>query len=174
MNHTDISLRMATAADAEAIAAFSRKAFYDTFASANTAENMELFMNSEFTMEKLKAQVGAAGNYFILAFVKDTLAGYARVVESECPAELTGKNTIELARLYNDQAFIGMGIGRALMENCVALARQLNKEVLWLGVWEHNERAIAFYRKWGFEPFGSHVFQVGNDPQTDWLMKKEL
>ncbi len=165
---------MGTADDAELVALFSRKTFYDSFAADNTEENMNLFMNEVFTTDRLKAQVGAPGNYFILAFVQHELAGYTRVVEAAAPKELAKTATIELARIYTDKAFIGKGIGAALMENCIALSRQLNKKVLWLGVWEHNARAIRFYEKWGFEKFGTHIFRLGNDPQTDWLMKKDL
>jgi ribosomal protein S18 acetylase RimI-like enzyme len=69
---------------------------------------------------------------------------------------------------------IGKGIGKALMLKCIEIAREKKSDVLWLGVWENNQRAIDFYTKWGFEKFSTHIFMLGDDPQTDWLMKKEL
>lgn len=81
---------------------------------------------------------------------------------------------MEIARIYALQSYIGKGVGSALMKKCIDQACELNKEIIWLGVWEKNQKAIHFYRKWGFEKFGTHIFILGDDPQTDWLMKKEL
>ena len=81
---------------------------------------------------------------------------------------------LEIARIYAVQKSIGKGVGRALMQHCIEIARQRNFRIIWLGVWEKNQKAITFYSKWGFEKFGDHMFMLGNDPQTDWLMKKVL
>ena len=83
-------------------------------------------------------------------------------------------NTIEIERIYASKAYLGKHVGKTLMEACLKLAKQGGHNVVWLGVWEHNPRAIAFYEKWGFEKFGSHSFLLGNDLQTDLLMKKNL
>lgn len=81
---------------------------------------------------------------------------------------------MEISRIYVVNTAISTGIGKALMEECIQVAIQKNKEVIWLGVWEHNTRAISFYKKFGFIQFGTHLFMLGDDAQTDWLMKKEL
>lgn len=88
--------------------------------------------------------------------------------------EFADKTAIEIARIYAVRHFIGKGTGSALMQKCIDIAKEMNREVVWLGVWEHNKLAIDFYSKWGFEKFGEHVFVLGNDPQTDWMMKKIL
>jgi diamine N-acetyltransferase len=166
-----ILVRLADKNDAEAIAVISRKTFYDTFAAHNTQENMEQFLLTEFTTERLMAEVGAEGNYFLVAFMENELVGYARMCESVNPPGLGDVTAIEIARIYSLEKAIGRGVGKALMQGCIGLAREKGRSVLWLGVWEHNQRAIDFYVKWGFEKFSSHAFVLGRDVQTDWLMK---
>jgi diamine N-acetyltransferase len=131
-------------------------------------------MNEQFTREKLMQEVGAPGNIFLLAFEGNEPVGYVRMRENNNPPELEGKETIEIARIYAIASSIGKGVGKKLMQQCLDTAREKNKELIWLGVWEHNLRAIEFYSRLGFEKFGTHVFLLGDDPQTDWLMKKEL
>jgi ribosomal protein S18 acetylase RimI-like enzyme len=167
----NIIIKEATAADAELIADMSRKTFYETFIADNSKEDMDKFMNEQFTKEALMAEVGAAGNFFLLAYVDEEPAGYARLRDAEA-GELP--DSIELARIYNDPKMIGKGVGKALMDACIAKAKELNKQTIWLGVWEKNDRAIRFYEKAGFEKFNEHGFLLGNDLQTDWLMKKHL
>lgn len=170
----EISIREATKADAALVADLSRQTFYDTFASENTAENMDKFMNETFTRQKLMEEVGAPGNTFLLAYQGDEVLGYARLRETPNPFLIKNGAALEIARIYAVQKSIGKGVGSALMQHCINIARQRSAVVIWLGVWEKNQKAITFYTKWGFEKFGDHVFVLGNDPQTDWLMKKEL
>jgi len=169
-----ITIRRATAADAGIIADLSRQTFYDSFAADNTPEDMEKFMNEQFTREKLMAEVTAPDSHFLLAMIESEIAGYARLRESPNPPELGDQHAIEIARIYAASSTIGKGVGSALMQECLSIAQDKKKALVWLGVWEHNQRAIAFYTKWGFRKFSEHLFVVGNDPQTDWLMQKEL
>lgn len=167
-------IRTATVQDAALIADMSRQTFYETFASQNTPENMDKFMNEQFSREKLMAEVGAPDNIFLLAIDGADAVGYVRLLNNSNPDELPGKDSIEVVRIYALASSIGKGVGKALMMKCIDIAQGLNKDIIWLGVWEHNQRAIEFYSRLGFEKFSTHVFQLGNDPQTDWLMKKEL
>ena len=169
-----ITLRYATEKDAELIADLSRETFFQTFAAENSKEDMDKFMNEQFTREALIKEVTTPGNIFLLAMEDDVPAGYARLRENNNPPELKVGHAIELARLYAASHSIGKGTGAALMQKCIEVAREKKFGVIWLGVWEHNERAIRFYTKWGFEKFGTHPFVLGNDRQTDWLMKKNL
>ncbi len=169
-----ITVRTATAADAALIADLSRETFYESFVHENTPENMDKFMNEQFTREQLMQEVTAPGNIFLLAYDGDEAVGYARVRESNNPPELGPVRAIEIGRIYARASSIGKGVGRALMEACLAVAAEKKAGTVWLGVWEHNQRAIDFYSRWGFTRFGTHVFLLGDDPQTDWLMKKEL
>lgn len=166
-----VTVRYASISDAELIADMSRQTFYETFASQNSGADMDMFMNETFTRDALMKEVGADGNIFFLAFDGELPVGYARMREGD---DVAGQPAIEVARIYAVQSSIGRGVGRSLMQKCIDVAVEMRKEIIWLGVWEKNHRAIEFYQKWGFEKFGTHVFMLGNDAQTDWLMKKEL
>lgn len=156
------------------MADISRRTFYDSFVEYNTEENMRLYLEEQHPRERQMAEVGAPGRTFLLAYHDEEPVGYASLRESDLPSELKGATAIEIVQLYSEQKTIGKGVGKALMETCLDIARQKGKEWVWLGVWEHNQRAIDFYTKWGFERFGEHVFLVGLDAQTDWWMKKKL
>lgn len=169
-----ISIRYANAEDAELIAELSRKTFSETFGYLNTKENMDKFLNEQFTYEALMNEVTEPGNTFLLAFNDDVPVGYARLCEGEKYPEFGNSDSFEIARIYVINSAIGTGVGAALMRKCIFIAKELKKEIIWLGVWEKNNRAISFYAKWGFEKFGEHPFILGNDMQNDWLMKKQL
>jgi ribosomal protein S18 acetylase RimI-like enzyme len=169
-----LTVRIAGKEDAELIANISRNTFYETFAADNTKEDMDKFMNEQFTKEALMAEVGAEGNIFLLAFEADEALGYVRLREGEHLPALEARSSIELARIYVVGTAIGKGVGGALMKRSLQIAKEMGRQIIWLGVWEKNIRAIEFYKKWGFEKFSKHDFILGNDRQTDWLMKKEL
>jgi ribosomal protein S18 acetylase RimI-like enzyme len=171
---SSINIRIANPDDAEVIADFSHRTFCDAFGSFNTKENMDKFIRNDFNRKKLIAQVSEPGNIFLLAYQHDELTGYVRLLESNNPPELGEIDTIEISRIYVENKITAKGIGSALMQKCVDVAREKNKKIIWLGVWEHNARAIAFYEKWGFEIFSDHIFMLGDDMQTDILMKKNL
>ncbi|HTQ66232.1 MAG TPA: GNAT family N-acetyltransferase [Puia sp.] len=174
MQEEKLFIRLADQKDAELIAEMSRQTFYDTFASVNTKENMDKFLREQFTKEKLMAEAGAPGNFFLLAYLNQEPQGYLHLKKSVNPEELQNLAAIEIGRIYAVQKAIGRGVGSSLMQAAIDFAQIKNEEVIWLGVWEHNQKAIKFYLKWGFEKFGEHLFMLGDDPQTDWLMKKNL
>ncbi len=167
-------IRYATADDAELIADLSRRTFHETFGYVNTRENMDKFMNEQFIREKLITEVTEPGNTFLLAFDGEVPVGYVRMREGKKFADFEDKDSIEIARIYSVNSYLGTGVGQQLMRQCVFIAKELKKEVIWLGVWEKNPRAIAFYTKWGFEKFGEQDFLLGNDLQKDWLLMKKL
>jgi diamine N-acetyltransferase len=169
----NITVKEASAADAELIADMSRRTFYDSFAPDNNAADMNKFLDEQFTKPALMEEVGAPGNIFLLAYADGEVAGYARLREKST-FRLNEPAALELARLYAETKWIGKGVGKALMEACIEIAKQKDKRVLWLGVWAKNQRAIDFYRQFGFEKFADADFVLGNDVQKDWLMKKTL
>jgi len=169
-----LSIRYATKDDAALIADISRQTFYDTFAADNTPEDMEKFLTEQFTKGRLMLEVGFPGNDFLLAYKNNDVAGYVKLREGKVPAELKERNLLEIARLYVLKEFIGERVGAFLMQHSIEIAGEKGKEVIWLGVWEKNQRAISFYHKFGFEKFGECDFLLGDDLQRDWLMKKEL
>jgi diamine N-acetyltransferase len=170
----DLVIRYATPTDAARIADISRKTFSETFGFLNTKENMDIFMRTQFAKEILMEEVLDPANIFILAEENNELAGYAKLKTNSTAAGLTSNLSIEIARIYVLNSSLGTGIGPELMRKCIFTAKDMKCDTIWLGVWEKNPRAIAFYTKWGFEKFSEHDFKLGNDLQKDWLMKKEL
>ena len=171
---TSIHIRVAGDQDAALIARLSRQTFLETFAPHNIKHDIDIFMNEQFTVDTLIKEVSEVGFIFLIAFLNNKPVGYLGLKEGNNPAGLGNLKSMEIARLYTLQKVIGKGIGKALMEKCLEIAIQMNKEVIWLGVWEYNQRAIDFYVKWGFEKFSEHDFVLGHDIQTDWIMKKSL
>jgi diamine N-acetyltransferase len=169
-----IHVRIATAEDAELIADLSHQTFRESFAEFNTEENMNKFMVEQFNKPMLKREVGAPRNIFLLAYDDDEPVGYARLRENNIPPELKEDEAFEIARIYAVKNSIGKGVGKALMSTALNIAAEKKFKTVWLGVWEHNTRAIDFYKRWGFEKFSIHPFILGEDVQTDWLMKKTM
>lgn len=169
-------IRTANTADAALIADLSRETFYDTFAEFNTKNDMDIFLAEQFSTEKLMAEVGGEGHEFLIAYVDGDPAGYLFLkneTDPALPVPATG-SAIEISRLYVRRNFIGKGIGKILMQSAITYAGAAQKTFLWLGVWEHNQRAIEFYTAFGFEKFGEQDFILGNDLQRDWKMGKQL
>lgn len=169
-----VQIRVASVTDATMLAEMGARTYYDTFVGTCTPEDMELFLQTTYTTEKLTEELLDARATYFIAEVNDQAAGFAKIYVGEIPACVRGGSPIELGRLYVDKQWIGFGIGPALMQRCVDEARRRGHQTMFLGVWERNFRAQAFYRKWGFEKIGEHIFQVGHDPQTDWLMECAL
>lgn len=170
----DIQIIPAGTEQAALIADMSRQTFYETFASDNTQEDMDRFMNEQFTREKLMGEVGQPSAYFFVAYCDHEPAGYLKMKAGENPEVFGTESSIEIARLYARSTFIGKGIGSALMQAALAFARQHEKQWIWLGVWEKNFRAIRFYEKCGFMKMAEKDFLLGNDLQRDWMMGRRL
>lgn len=167
-----IDIRTASTPDSALIRTLGVRIFTETFASANTAENMRAYLESSFSREKVAAEVADPASMHLIAEVDGVAAGYARLRSGAGPAEVGGQRPVELVRLYVDAVHHGGGVGAALMEASLGAAVVAGHDVMYLGVWENNPRAIAFYTKWGFERVGEQVFVLGDDEQTDWLMRR--
>jgi ribosomal protein S18 acetylase RimI-like enzyme len=174
MDQPVVYIRRANVQDAILIADLSRRTFYDSFQAFNTPENMEKFMNEQFSRERLIGEFYDPRNTFLLACQGDEILGYTKLRESEADSDRPGPGALEIVRIYTTQDAIGRGIGSLLMKEALSVARKKKFSVIWLGVWEHNDRAIAFYKKWGFERYGQHIFMLGDDAQTDLLFSMNL
>jgi diamine N-acetyltransferase len=170
------SIRKATTDDAELLTRLSFTTFWDAFAHhpKNAPDDLDHYMRQAFSEEQIREELANEKNVFLIAEVDEKPAGYSKVVIDNIEPGITAQRPIELARLYSHQDYIGKGVGQELMDACFALGKELGKDVMWLGVWEYNPRAQRFYEKNGFRVVGSHVFQLGEDAQTDLLMQKEL
>jgi len=164
------TLRDATPADAAQLAAFGARTFLETFAADNTAEDMQAHLESSFSPEKQRLEIADASmDTLILVDAADRWLGFAQL-RADSGAPGTPAGSIELWRFYVDQPWHGKGVAGALMAGTKQRAKQRGAKSLWLGVWQRNSRAQAFYRKHGFETVGHKTFVVGSDPQTDDVM----
>jgi diamine N-acetyltransferase len=170
----EMVIRRANSTDAEMLTRLAARTFYDAFASSNTPEDMQAYMSEAFNLKAIEGALTDPRAKFLIAEVGGEPAGYAKLYEGEVPECITGPDPIEIVRLYVEQRWLGSGVGRALMQTCLDEARRSGHQTIYLGVWEQNHRALAFYRKWGFEIVGSHILKVGDDTQNDWWMERRL
>ena len=167
-------IRHAQDDDVEAIAHLSTRTFRDTFAADNTPSDIEAYLRDSFSIERTRVEFMDSNNTFLLAFVDNTKdpLGYAKLRIGKQVMSVKDPNPIEIERLYVDKAAIGKGVGAALMQRCLNEAVTLEHQTVWLGVWEQNTRAIAFYKRWGFEAVGTHIFTLGSDQQNDLILQR--
>lgn len=171
---TDLIIRHAIQSDARKLALFGAKTFTDTFGPDNKPEDMAMFLASTFSTEHQAREIADPGYVTLLAVIAGSIAGYAQLRWSEAPECVTGPSPIELLRFYVDAVWKGRGIAQRLMTEVRETAKSLGAQTLWLGVWEHNPRARAFYAKSGYQDIGSHDFVLGTDTQTDRIMAVSL
>lgn len=169
-----MNIRTATAEDAVLLATLGAKTFSDTFSAQNTPENMAAYLAASFSPEIQARELADPAVVFLIAENAGRVVGYVKLQASQPPAAVRGPRPYELVRIYAINEAIGRGVGTALMQASLKEAASRGYETLWLGVWEHNLRALAFYRKWGFVEVGTHIFQMGDDPQTDFLMERPV
>jgi GNAT superfamily N-acetyltransferase len=171
-------IRQALPADAESLAKLGESTFRETFAADNSPENMDAYVAASFSASLQAAELTDPDSLILLfELVTPEVSvpiGYAKLKSGEPPSGVAGENPIELVRLYVMQGWIGHRVGARLMETCLAEAKRAGHRTIWLGVWEHNQRARSFYRKWNFREVGTHIFQLGTDAQTDILMERSL
>ncbi|MCC6241633.1 MAG: GNAT family N-acetyltransferase [Gemmatimonadaceae bacterium] len=170
-----VQIRTATANDVADVSAFAKRVFVRAFAADNDPANMAWYVGSAFTPTRQADELRDPRLTYLVAHVSDgTLVAYA-VLRADAPdPAVVGEAPIELWRFYVDHTVHGQGVAGQLMSACVEAARTRGAQTLWLGVWEHNPRAIRFYEKCGFIDVGSHLFQMGTDPQTDRVMSRSV
>jgi diamine N-acetyltransferase len=170
----NLLIRRALVADALLLAELGARTFYDSFAAENNPEDISAYLEASFGTEKQAAELAEFGGIFLIAEIDGIGVGYAQLRRGETPDCVMGPGPIELARIYASQAYLGLGVGNALMRACIDEARRAGHQTMWLGVWERNMRAQGFYRKWNFSIVGEHIFQLGSDPQRDLVMERTL
>jgi diamine N-acetyltransferase len=167
-------IRHANVTDASLLAELGARTFSDTFAADNKPEDMAAYLAASFSPAKQTEELLEALSLYLIAEIDNEAVGYAQLQAGVAPDCVTSPIPIELVRFYVIQQWHGRGVSATLMRACIDRARQAGYQTLWLGVWEQNGRAQAFYRKWGFEEIGEHIFQLGSDQQTDVLMARKI
>ncbi|HRI78987.1 MAG TPA: GNAT family N-acetyltransferase [Cyclobacteriaceae bacterium] len=169
-----IEIRSATFSEIPELRRIAIETQIDTFGEANTRENMDEFIAVNYNLPQLQKEWSEAGSLYTMAWEGEKAAGFSRLRLSQEANHLLGSNTIELQRLYVTKEFQGRKVGALLMQHAIDYSRGKGFDWLWLGVWEHNIKAQQFYSKWGFSRFSEHTFYMGQDAQTDWLLKLKL
>ena len=168
---TSIDIRRVTVDDVFALQAISRQTFHETFSSQNTDEDMKKYLTEALSYEKLAAELSSSGSEFYFAELDAQVVGYLKLNFGLSQTEAQDDDAVEIERIYVLKAFLGVGVGSVLFGKAIQVARQRNAHYVWLGVWEHNHRAIRFYKRNGFVEFGMHTFRLGSDQQTDIMMR---
>ncbi len=160
--------------DLEALRNLSIQTFMETFEEVNTEEDMQKYLDENLSIEKLKTELENVNSEFYFAENNGEILGYLKLNFKDAQTEKLKENHFEIERIYVLKAFLGQKIGQILFDKAIEIGREKNLEYVWLGVWEENHRAIRFYEKNGFEIFGKHDFVLGEDVQTDLLMKMKI
>lgn len=153
-----------------ALYTISRTTFLDTYAHKNEPENVEIHLRDQLSMDQLGQEFKEAGTRFYFARMGKEIVGYTKLNTGSAQTEDLYPHALEVERIYVIRSMWKRGIGRKLIEHALGQARMLDRSMVWLGVWTENPEAIAFYTHLGFEPYGTHIFTVGNDPQTDLIL----
>jgi diamine N-acetyltransferase len=171
---TNIDIVSVSLIDIDQLQKISKQTFLETFSSGNTAENMSKYLVEGFSLEKLKTELSDKNAAFYFAKLEEQVIGYLKLNFGQSQTELKNDKAVEIERIYVLKEFYGKKVGQILYDKAIQIARSINAEYVWLGVWEENPRAIKFYQKNGFVEFDKHIFKLGNDEQTDIMMKLQL
>jgi len=166
--------RRAEPKDAAKLAVLAERTFRAAFGSSNTRENMDAHCASAYGETIQASEITNADIETFVCADSTELVGYAQLRWGIAPPCVLALRPAEIRRIYVDQQWHGRGIAQALMSQALIAAARRNADRVWLGVWEHNPRAMAFYRKFGFTKVGHHVFQLGDDPQRDWILCRDV
>ena len=167
-----IFIRQCNSSDIDALREISVETFYDAFRDLNKKETMDRYLHESFSKKKLKFELSDPASKFYFLYADDKLAGYLKINLAGAQTDINDTASVEIERIYIRKEFKGKGAGRKLLNHAVQLAIEMKKDYLWLGVWEKNLNAIAFYKKMGFQVEGRHSFRMGAELQTDLIMKK--
>lgn len=152
----------------------SYKTYNDTFGHMNTPSNMKAYLEQAFDIRKLRDELSDSDSLFYFLYGDEELAGYLKLNEYKVQTDINDPHSLEVERIYVTKEFQGQGLGNILLNKAVDVAKMRGKSYIWLGVWEKNDRAISFYKKNGFYAIGKHSFFMGEEEQTDFIMRKDL
>jgi ribosomal protein S18 acetylase RimI-like enzyme len=174
MDKLDVVIRRATAGDNVLLADMGARTFIEAYSADISLEKLAAHVASEYGPAEQAGELAEPSTLFLIAEVSGVAAGYAKLAEAEVPSVVRGERPVELNRIYLETQWIGRGVGARLMDACLEMAAAAGYKVMWLGVWEHNRRAIDFYHKWGFTEVGAHAFVLAGEEMKDILMERAL
>ncbi len=170
----NIQIKKASIDDINQLQQIGKQTFFETFSAGNSEENMKTYLEDSFSIKKLTDELTDKNTEFYFALMDNNVIGYLKLNFGASQTELKDDKALEIERIYVLKEFHGQKVGQLLYEKAIQIAKQTNAAYVWLGVWEENPRAIAFYKKNGFVAFDKHIFVLGDDEQTDIMMKLPL
>ncbi|MDQ0970334.1 ribosomal protein S18 acetylase RimI-like enzyme [Neobacillus niacini] len=170
----NINIKPCTIEDLSMLQEISYETFIETFKDQNSPENMNTYLERAFNLKQLEKELSTISSQFFFVYLKNEVAGYLKVNTQDAQSENMGEDSLEIERIYIRAKFQKLGLGKYLINKAIEIAEEQEKSKIWLGVWEKNENAIAFYKKLGFVQAGSHSFYVGDEEQIDFIMIKSL
>lgn len=170
----EVETRRITFDEINQLQKISRQTFYETFSTVNTEENMTKYLEEELSLEKLSVELNDKNSEFYFAISGEEVIGYLKLNSGQSQTELKDIKSLEIERIYVLKEFHGKRVGQLLYQKAIQRAQETGIDSVWLGVWEENPRAISFYKKNGFVEFDKHIFRLGDDEQTDIMMKLQL
>jgi diamine N-acetyltransferase len=171
---TNIKIEQINHSHIAALQQIGRQTFSETFAESNSAENMAKYLEEAYSFEKLNEEINNPNSFFYFAMLDEKVIGYLKLNMGGSQTELKDNDALEIERIYVLKEFHGKKVGQFLFEKAIAIAKAQQVAYVWLGVWEENKRALQFYTKNGFVEFDQHVFVLGDEAQTDIMMKLAL
>ncbi|OLQ49047.1 GNAT family N-acetyltransferase [Bacillus licheniformis] len=169
-----INIKKCSREDLKILQEISVETFNDTFKDQNSSENMKAYLDSAFNTEQLEKELSNISSQFFFVYCHHEVAGYLKVNTDDAQSEEMGDESLEIERIYIKKEFQKHGLGKHLLHKALDIALECNKKKIWLGVWEKNENAVAFYKKMGLVQTGTHSFYMGDEEQTDFIMTKTL
>lgn len=170
----NIKIKNCSQEDLHQLQHISYETFNETFKAQNSPENMKAYLEKAFNLQQLTIELSKTSSQFLFIYVDNEVAGYLKVNIDDAQSENMGDELLEIERIYIRKPFQKYGLGKRLLNKAIEIAIDHNKKKIWLGVWEKNENAIAFYKKMGFVLSGSHSFYMGDEEQIDFVMIKTL
>lgn len=170
----NIQIKRIDATEVAKLQEISRQTFFEAFSAENTEENMKKYLDEGFSTNRLTTELNDPNSEFYFAELDGAAIGYIKLNGGQSQTDLKDDNALEIERIYVLKEYSGRKVGQLLYEKALQVARTSNAAYIWLGVWEENARAISFYKKNGFVAFDKHIFMLGDDEQTDIMMKLEL
>ncbi|MGR6765311.1 GNAT family N-acetyltransferase [Paenibacillus sp. T2-29] len=161
-------------ADLQTLQEISIETFNDTFKEQNSPENMQAYLERAFNSKQLEKELSNVSSEFFFVYFNEELAGFLKVNINDAQSEKMGDESLEVERIYIKNKLQKYGLGKYLLNKAMEIALGHNKKKVWLGVWEKNENAIAFYKKMGFVQTGAHSFYMGAEEQIDFIMTKSM
>ncbi|WP_353856207.1 GNAT family N-acetyltransferase [Bacillus sp. Bos-x628] len=169
-----IHIKKCTLEDSHELQEISHETFHETFKHQNSPENMNAYLERAFNLKQLKKELTNPSSQFFFVYFNNEVAGYLKINTDNAQSEEMGNESLEIERIYIRNKFQKHGLGKYLLNKALEVAMERNKKIIWLGVWEKNENAIAFYKKMGFVQTGAHSFYMGDEEQMDFIMTKTL